>query len=200
MRVRLEKNLALPGGADAAWQSLQDIEAVAGCMPGARITERIDPTHYKGTVTVKVGPATLAFRGDLEVREADAAARTMKLLAKGVDGTGTSGASMELTARIEPEGEGASRLVGVSEVSMSGKAAAFGGRIVNAVADQVLDQFAGNFAARVASTAESARASAEAARAAGAPEGTAQAHELNGVALALKAFRAWLRSLFSKAA
>jgi len=191
MKVRLEKTLALPGGAEAAWQALQDIEAVAACMPGARITERIDPTHYKGTVSMKVGPASMSFRGDLEVRQVDAAARTLQLLAKGVDGTGTSGASMELNARVEGAEAGASRLVGVSEVSMSGKAAAFGGRLINSVADQVLDQFANNFAARVASVE------------AAAPPPVAPAHtggsELNGLAIALKAFRAWLRSLFSKA-
>jgi hypothetical protein len=61
---------------------------------------------------------------------------------------------------------------------------------VNGVADQVLDQFAGNFAARVASTAAAAPAAM-------APAAGAQ--ELNGVTVALKAFRAWLRSLFSKA-
>jgi len=191
MKVRLEKTLALPGGTEAAWQALQDIEAVAACMPGARITERIDPTHYKGTVSVKVGPASMSFRGDLEVRQVDAAARTLQLLAKGVDGTGTSGASMELNARVEAAEAGGSRLVGVSEVSMSGKAAAFGGRLINGVADQVLDQFANNFAARVASVE------------AAAPPPVAPAHaggsELNGLAIALKAFRAWLRSLFSKA-
>ncbi|HWH38470.1 MAG TPA: SRPBCC family protein [Usitatibacter sp.] len=191
MKVRLEKTLALPGGAEAAWQALQDIEAVAACMPGARITERIDPTHYKGTVSMKVGPASMSFRGDLEVRQVDAAARTLQLLAKGVDGTGTSGASMELNARVEGAEAGASRLVGVSEVSMSGKAAAFGGRLINSVADQVLDQFANNFAARVASVEAATPPPAVAANAPGT--------ELNGLAIALKAFRAWLRSLFSKA-
>ena len=34
----------MPGSADVAWEFLQNIEAVAGCMPGAKITERLDPT------------------------------------------------------------------------------------------------------------------------------------------------------------
>ena len=36
---------------------------------------------------------------------------------------------------------------------MSGKAAAFGGRMMNSVADQILKQFAANFAAQVAALA-----------------------------------------------
>ena len=52
---------------------------------------------------------------------------------------------------------------------MSGKAAAFGGRMMSTVADQVLKQFADNFAARVGAM-RSAGAAAVAARR---PRGTA---------------------------
>ena len=43
---------------------------------------------------------------------------------------------------------------------MSGKAAAFGGRMMNTVADQMLKQFADNFAARVGAIAEPPAAAA----------------------------------------
>ena len=73
MKVQIEKVFAMPASADVSWKFLQDIAAVGACMPGAKITERLDDTHYKGTVSVKVGPATMSFRGDIEVRELDAA-------------------------------------------------------------------------------------------------------------------------------
>jgi carbon monoxide dehydrogenase subunit G len=128
---------------------LQNIEAVAGCMPGAAITERLPAGGYKGTVAVRVGPAAMSFRGEVEVREVDAAAHSLRLIAKGTDTTGTSGATMDLAARIEAAASDTCNLVGRSEVSMNGKAAAFGGRIMNSVADQVLKQFADNFTAQV---------------------------------------------------
>ena len=56
---------------------------------------------------------------------------------------------MDLTARVEAVDAASCNLVGTSEVSMSGKAAAFGGRMMDSVADQVLKQFAANFAAQV---------------------------------------------------
>jgi hypothetical protein len=149
MKVQLEKTFPMPGSADAAWSVLQDIDAVAGCMPGAKITERIDATHFKGTVGVKFGPASMSFRGDVEILSLDAAGRTLRLMGKGTDSTGSSGASMDLTARVEAIDAAACNLVGTSEVAMSGKAAAFGGRMMDSVADQVLKQFAANFAARV---------------------------------------------------
>jgi carbon monoxide dehydrogenase subunit G len=118
-------------------------------MPGAKIVERLDERRYKGTVAVKFGPANMSFRGEIEVLEVDAATRTLRLAGKGTDSTGGSGAAMDLTARLDA-GEAAScTLVGASEVSVSGKAASFGGRMMGSVADQVLKQFAANFAAQV---------------------------------------------------
>ena len=51
MKVEIEKSYPMPAPAGVAWALLQDIEAVAACMPGAKITERLDAAHYKGTVT-----------------------------------------------------------------------------------------------------------------------------------------------------
>ena len=184
MKVELEKAFPLPGPVDGAWALLQDVEAVAGCMPGAKITERVDESHYRGTVGVKLGPASLSFRGEIEVKGVDAPARTLRLSARGTDTTGGSAASMDLTARIEPSGAGACTLVGESEVSMSGKAAAFGSRLMGPVSDQVLSQFAANFAARL---------QAGRTRDAPAPE----ARPLHAFALAWGALKAWVRSLFA---
>lgn len=190
MKVRLEKTFPVPAPADAAWTLLQDIEAVAGCMPGASIAERIDARHYKGTVAVKFGPAAMSFRGEVEVMAVDPATRTLRLVGKGTDATGGSGASMDLTARIDPNGAVACQLVGTSEVSMSGKAAAFGGRMMNSVADQILKQFAERFAAQA--QARQAPAAVPQAPAA-APKPT----HLNALALVWAMLRDWLRSLFA---
>jgi hypothetical protein len=85
-------------------------------------------------------------------------------------------------------------LVGESEVSMSGKAAAFGSRLIGPVSDQVLSQFAANFAARLqAMPAQAAQAQAQAA-AAQAPE----AKPLNALSLMWAIIRGWFRSLFAR--
>jgi len=221
VKVELARTFPLPGAPDAAWKLLQDVETVATCMPGAKITQRIDDTHYKGTVTVRVGPATLSFRGDIEVKEIDAATRTLRLVGKGSDTTGSSAGSMDLTARIDAAEDGRSALNGQSVVSLSGKAAAFGGRMVNSVADQILGQFAGNFAARLpaaaaqspsaasasdgaapgGASAEARAASSSAAAASHAPASSSAAAppaaELNGLALLWAVIRDWLRGLFA---
>jgi len=194
MNVTLENSFPMPASAQTTWLLLQDIEAVAGCMPGARITERTDPQHYKGTVAVKFGPASMSFRGEVEVKEIDATNRTLRLVGKGTDSTGSSGAAMDLTARIEAGNETSCSLVGHSVVSMSGKAAAFGGRMMNSVADQVLKQFAANFAAKVQAMQANAPGTPPAS---GGSAGAAPPSQLNALALAWGVFKDWLKSLFS---
>lgn len=199
MKVQLSRTFALPASADAAWAQLQDIAAVASCMPGAKITERVDETHYKGTVAVKVGPASLSFRGDIEVKGVDASTRTLRLFAKGTDTTGGSAASMDLTARIDPLGAAACNLVGDSEVSMSGKAAAFGSRLMGPVSDQVLSQFAANFAARLQATpAQAAPARGAAAQAQAGTAPAPDAKPLNALSLIWAMVKSWFRSLFAR--
>jgi uncharacterized protein len=220
MKVVLEKVFPLAAGADNAWQLLQDIESVAGCMPGAKITERVDDTHYKGTITVRLGPATMAFKGVIEVLALDPSGRSLHMVGKGEDATGTSAASMDLNAAIHAAGD-TCELTGKSEVTMSGKAAALGGRLMGPVADQMLKQFVANFAARLAALqtqqaqqaqqsqqaaqheqasdagGETSASSQHAAASAAASPPEAPQSELNGLALAWAVLRDWVRGLFS---
>lgn len=211
MKVKLEKSYPMPGGADAAWAVLGDIERVALCMPGAQIAERVDDSRYKGTVAVRFGPANLTFRGEVQVTAREDAARRLALSGKGTDTTGGSGASMDLDAHIEPGDAASCSLVGVSEVSMSGKAAAFGSRLAGPLADQVLKQFAENFALQVRaeqaartavappSVAEGPVSSAPPAQPEPDPR-PAAASSLNGFALLWSLVKSWWRGLLGRGA
>ena len=158
MRVELDKSFPLAAPAIDSWRLLQDVEKVTACMPGAKITERVDATNYKGEVTVKIGPATTAFKGELEVKSLDQDARRLQLIGKGSDVRGASTASMDLTANIRDVGDGNSELVGACEVQVNGKLASFGSRMMTQVSRQILDQFADNFASQIESTDEGAAA------------------------------------------
>jgi carbon monoxide dehydrogenase subunit G len=146
MEVKLDKQYPLDNASVAqAWAVLSDIRATAACMPGAQITEQVDDTHFKGTVKSKVGPAVMVFNGDIEVLGLDPAAMQLQMLGKGADKSGSS-ASMNLTAHIQGgETPGSSVLVGQAVITVSGKLAQFGSRLLVPVSDAMLQQFAGNF-------------------------------------------------------
>ncbi len=150
MEVQLNKKYPLAVSADRAWAVLTDIRAVASCMPGAQITEQIDATHYKGQVRSKVGPAVMSFAGDIDVLALDVAERRLELLGKGADKGGSS-AAMKLVARLEPGADDAACvLLGDATVTVSGKLAQFGGRLLVPIADAMLAQFAQAFEAAAA--------------------------------------------------
>jgi len=190
MEVKLEKNFAIAAPAASAWRLLQDIKAVAECMPGAQITEQLDDAHYKGQVKMRLGPASATFNGELEVKSLDPQEMKMEMFGKGSDTSGASAATMNLTARVLDSGNGQCELVGVSNVSVSGKMANFGGRMMNQVSEQILKQFGDNFAARVLAMGEGAAAEQAAAAVAQQPK------ELNALALIWHALLGFFKSLF----
>ena len=141
MEVKLDKKYPIEASVEQAWAVLSDVRATAACMPGAQITEQLDDTHYKGTVKSKVGPAVMVFNGDIEVLGLDPAARQLQMLGKGADKAGSS-ASMNLTAHVAPgETPGSCVLVGQAVITVSGKLAQFGSRLLVPVSDAMLQQF-----------------------------------------------------------
>ena len=197
MDIKIDKRFELAASAEQAWTVLADVHAVAACMPGASITETLDATHFKGQVKSKIGPAVMSFAGTIDVLQLDAATRTLQMLGKGADRGGSS-ASMDLTARIEAGATvSTSVLVGQATVSVSGKLAQFGSRLLVPVSDAMLEQFAGNFAAAAAAVANAQTSTAGSATAAAAPP-VAQATELNALALMWTVLKAWLARLFGR--
>lgn len=195
MQVKIEKTFPIAAPADAAWRVLADIRAVALCMPGAQITEQIDDTHYKGEMKTRIGPASVSFTGEIEVKLSDAAGRRLELYAKGAEAGGATAATMNLGAEIRETGAASCELGGVADITLSGKLASFGGRMLNQVADQLLKQFGERFAARAVALAaeQGAPAGAAAAPAAAPPQ---QPETLDGLALLWHVLAARIRGLF----
>ena len=189
MQVDLDKSFELPGSANQGWTFLQDIRGVASCMPGAEITDQIDDSNFKGSVKAKIGPATMSFAGNIEILSIDANKRELQMVGKGQDSKGTSSATMDLTAWVD-ESDGKAILKGKASVTVTGKAASLGGRMMTQVADQILNQFGKNFCNNVAAMGDDDVA--EQAR----EQLTEQPAELNGLAFAWSVFLGWVRSLF----
>ncbi len=144
MEVIIDKQYPIPASPEQCWQVLSDVIDLATCMPGASITEKLDDTHYKGSVKVKVGPANAAFAGDIEIQGIDTVLKEIRMLGKGADRGGSS-ASMQLNASLLAQPDGSTNLVGKATVIVNGKFAQFGGRMMTSVSDMILQQFANNF-------------------------------------------------------
>jgi carbon monoxide dehydrogenase subunit G len=219
LEITLDKRYPIDASREQAWGVLSDIHATAACMPGAQITEQVDDTHYKGTVKSKVGPAVMTFNGDIELLGRDAGRHAIELLGKGADRGGSS-AAMKLSAHLEPgDTDAQCVLVGQATVTVSGKLAQFGNRLLVPVSDAMLGQFADNFRAAAAAvpapgaaTAPAGSADAGVAAAAGPQAGAesqgeaaapavrppAAVKELNALALMWTVIKGWFAGLFGK--
>jgi carbon monoxide dehydrogenase subunit G len=194
VEVKLDKRYELGVPPQNAWAVLSDLESVASCMPGASLGEKLGDSAYKGSVKVKVGPATAQFGGEVEILSMDAANKSLVLKGKGADKGGSS-ASMELEATIE-EADGQSVLVGLATVIVNGKFAQFGGRMMVQVSDVILKQFVDNFIAKAQALGGTEATDASDAEASSASPETA--NELNGLAIFWALLKSWLGGLFGK--
>ena len=194
MEVKLDKRYELGVPAQNAWAVLSDLESVASCMPGASLGEKLGDNAYKGSVKVKVGPATAQFGGEVEILSMDVANKSLVLKGKGADKGGSS-ASMELEATID-EVDGQSILVGLATVIVNGKFAQFGGRMMVQVSDVILKQFVDNFITKAEALGGSEVTHSPDT---GANESHSEtANELNGLAIFWALLKSWFGGLFGK--
>jgi len=151
--MEFENTFVVGAPVDEVWELLMDVERVAPCMPGAQVLEQTGDDAYKVAVKVKLGPMTMNYKGDVEILDRDAAAHhaTMRAKAKEARGQGTASANIRMALREEDHGTQASIL---TEMQMSGKAAAMGQGVIQDVAAALTDTFARNLAALVEGTAQ----------------------------------------------
>ncbi len=149
MKVSLETSFEINAPIADCWELLSDIPRLATCMPGASITRIIDTSHFTGSVMVNVGPMRLQFAGELELMMIDAYARSLVLMAKGVDKKGSS-ATMKLTVSLLSKSKQSTSLQGQAEVTVNGQLAQLGARMIGPISEVILSQFAEQFRLKVA--------------------------------------------------
>ena len=76
--MKLEHSFEVEAPLERVWQALIDVEQVAPCLPGAEITEAGEDGTYRGNFTVKLGPTTAAYRGELAMEEVDEPAHRVR--------------------------------------------------------------------------------------------------------------------------
>jgi len=155
--MEFDNSFDVPLPAAQAFAVLMDIPRIAPCMPGAELTEIVDPQNYKGKISVRLGPVALAFAGRVEFDQIDAANHTARVKAQGADAKGRGGANAAATFRIEPSAAGSKVLIH-TDLALSGAVAQYGRGvgIIQATAAQIIGQFANNLRAQLAAQPDGA--------------------------------------------
>jgi carbon monoxide dehydrogenase subunit G len=113
------------------------------------VLERVGDDAYKVGVTVKVGPISMTYRGEVEIVERDEQARraTMRVKAKEARGQGTADARAHMALAERSNG---TDVTIETEVQLSGKVAAMGQGVIADVSAKLVETFAENLAAMLA--------------------------------------------------
>jgi carbon monoxide dehydrogenase subunit G len=145
MRISLEfdNSFDVPLPPDETWALLRDIERIAPCMPGAKLTEILDEDTFKGEVAVRLGPVSLTFKGQAHFEDVDDAERKARVKAVGKDAKGRGGADAVVDFRVEPAA-GRSTVLIHTDLMLSGPVAQYGRGVgmVQDLAAQLIGQFA----------------------------------------------------------
>ncbi|MGB6538086.1 MAG: SRPBCC family protein [Xanthobacteraceae bacterium] len=143
--MEFDNSFEVPLSPPQAWAVLMDIPRIAPCMPGAELTEVVDPQKYQGKIAVRLGPVALTFAGRVEFDSIDEANHSARVRAQGNDAKGRGSASATATFRIEPAGAG-SRVIIHTDLTLAGAVAQYGRGIgmIQATAAQIIAQFAAN--------------------------------------------------------
>jgi len=137
--MELQHSFTVPSSPTDTWEAFTDVASVAGCFPGAEVTQT-DGTEFEGTCKVKLGPIALVYTGSGRFVEQNSEQGRFVIEAKGKDkrGNGTAGATV--TATLTPVSSGTAVEV-VTDLQITGKPAQFGRGVIQDVSDKLLQQF-----------------------------------------------------------
>ena len=162
MAIEIAKTFTIDAPPAAVWAFLTDPYRVAPCLPGAAITEKVDETTYRGTITIKVGPVTASYKGKARFEKLDPAAATAEIVASGQDVKGKGGADMRMKSALKEIAPGRTEVSAVSSVNVTGILAQMGARMIQDVSDQMLQRFTAAMQAELAKEAAAPRPGASA--------------------------------------
>jgi aerobic carbon-monoxide dehydrogenase small subunit len=155
--VRLAQSFVLEHPRDAVWTLMSDPEAVALCMPGARLDAPPQDGRLTGRIEVKLGPVVARFAGEGTVTRFPQEYRQV-IEGRGVDRKGGSRVSGSVDYRLTPcagaAGGEATRIDVVIAYALTGLLAQLGrSGLARDLAGRIGEAFAQNVDARLGQAA-----------------------------------------------
>jgi carbon monoxide dehydrogenase subunit G len=154
--MKIEKSFELKHPREFVWSKLSDVHFVAQCLPGASIVADLGDNRYQGRMSVKLGPMSAAFDGEIEIenRKQD---WTGVVSGKAADSRSSSRATGSMTYRLsDGAAPDATRVDVVSNINLAGSLAQFSkATIMQEIANRITASFVGNFETRLSAAATS---------------------------------------------
>jgi carbon monoxide dehydrogenase subunit G len=200
--LQLENSFPVAAPPERVFAYLLDVNKVAGCVPGAELSEVVDPSTFKGKVKIKVGPVTVAYNGTARIVDRDDSTHSASIEAEGRETTGPGSARATAHMSVVPDGAGSTVKI-VTEYNVAGRVAQFGRGVMEDVSRRLVGEMAACIAANIEAdephSAASANPSSSSSTQAPA-QAPATAKPVNAFGLLFSVLWARLRGLFGSRA
>jgi carbon monoxide dehydrogenase subunit G len=139
--MQIQNSFEVGAPPDRVFSFLLDVNRVIACVPGAELSEVVDPDTFKGRVKIKVGPITVAYNGTARIASRDEATHSATLQAEGRETTGPGSARATATMVVSPSGA-ASTVTLTTDFTVAGRVAQFGRGVMEDVSRRLIGQMA----------------------------------------------------------
>ena len=131
------------------WDSLLDPKTLGTCVPGTVMMEAIDKETYESVVAQRVGPFKVKLKFTTKLTEVRPP-NYIKAVGRGADVTGLGNFSTEIEVRLNETSPDNVDVSYSANVSLVGRLAVFGERIMRAKAKDVGEEFTKNLQQKLA--------------------------------------------------
>lgn len=148
--IEVKERIEVSSAPQAVWRLLSDPHAVVDCVPGAALGEQQEDGSYDATLTVKFGPAKVAFRARFTLT-LDEAGLSGQVESRARDNQGGTRVKAAMNFRVvEGEAPGSSVIPIDAQVEISGKLASLVESGANLVVKYMTKEFSERLSAKLA--------------------------------------------------
>ena len=141
--MKIEGKFTMKAPIQKVWDFLLKPGTLASCIPGAEKMEPVDDTTWEGIVKQRVGPIGVKVNFTQKMSDIDPP-KHIKAVGRGSAMGGAGTFSQETIVDLSEVGDGEVEVAYSSNVSMVGRLATFGERIMRAKVNKVGAQFIEN--------------------------------------------------------
>lgn len=123
---------------EKVWKTLMDTDTLARIVPGISKLEKIDENAYRSTVSIKLGPVSSSFTGNLQMEDI-VPQKGFTLKVQQNSKVGNANAAIKID--VNPVGENQTEVAFDGDVKLSGMLASMGQRVLGGVANTLSKQF-----------------------------------------------------------
>jgi uncharacterized protein len=150
LMIEVNETIDVPSDPKTVWALLSDPREVVECVSGATLGEQQEDGSYDAAITVKFGPAKVAFRAKVQI-EYDPPTMSGKVISQGKDKQGGARFHTTMAFNVREREEAAGSSIHIqATVDISGRLASLIETGASMVVKRMTKDFSEQLAARVA--------------------------------------------------